>query len=171
MPTPKKHKKFGLNALVWIRPVGGTDWKLLHFAKNYELSSGDADEIDITTHSSIGAQKESVMGLRAQGEFTADIQTYFNTSATTVTGESELNGLHNDLWNSAGTDDEYEFHYALPKETAITAHSATPATDRTYFTFNGKVKSFPVSSPHDAVQETTITFLVTSVPVLVDSAA
>ena len=163
------HRKFAINALCFIRTNGSvlsTDFRLLRGAKNYKVNNGDADEIDTTTHDSLANLKESIMGLRAQGEFSADVKLNFNTSASAVTGENLLNGLQVSLFNSQGTDDEYEIVLTLAKTTSITALPATPPTDRTYLTFTAKVKSFPVEAPHDADHETTITFLLTSKAVL-----
>ena len=163
------HRKFAANALCYIRTSGSvtsTDFRLLRGAKNYKVNNGDADEIDVTTHDSLGALKESVMGLKAQGEFSADVKLNLNTSASAVTGENILNGLQVSLFNSQGTDDAYEIVLCLAKTTAITSLPATPPTDRTYLTFTAKVKSFPVEAPFDADHETTITFLLTTAAVL-----
>ena len=169
MPTSRLHNKFGHNALCYVRTKGATlstDYRLLVGARSYSLSNGEPDEVDATTHDSLGGLKETIMGLRAQGEFSADVVLNFNTSQTAVTGENTLNGLQKALFNAQGTDQEYDIVLCLCKQGSTPTAPATPPTDRPYFSFNGKVKSFPVEAPHDALQETTITFLLTTVATL-----
>ena len=163
-----KMKKPGMGTLLYFRPVASSsdaDWLVLHFATEHAHDDGEAEEVDVTTHSSLNAEAE--MGLYSPGEFSASCLLDFNVHGTTVTGESRLNGAQPTLYNARGTNTVFSYRLVFAKVGDLPAITATPPTDRSYISGTASVKSFSITAPVEGASTAEITFLRRDKPTLV----
>lgn len=153
------HSKKGPGSLVYFKRPADSAWRLLHGLTNVDIPTGEPDEIELTNQLSLNNTKEKEHGLIDPGSLVCSVQLNLNKSATAVTGESPLNELQPDLLADVGKNALWDVHVALPKVGAAPSSlSATPPTDRTYFTGQVTITSFPVSGAME-ILETEITCL------------
>lgn len=154
------HSKKGPGAQVHFKLTGDATWRLLHGVTSIDIPTGEPDEVEFTNLNTLNNIKEKEHGLIDVGSLVLGVQLYLNKNATLVTGENPLNELQADLLDSVGSNVIWDVRIALPKVgTAPSSLTATPATDRAYFTGTVIITSFPVSVPTSDLMETEITCL------------
>jgi len=154
------HSKKGPGCQVHFKLPADSTWRLLHGLTSVDIPTGEPDEVDFTNHLTFNNIKEKEHGLIDAGSLVLGVQLNLNKQASAPTGEDPLNELQADLLASVGSNVVWDVRIALPKVgTALSAYTATPPTDRPYFTGTVIITSFPVTVPTSDLLETEITCL------------
>lgn len=157
------HAKKGPGCIVHFKLTTDSTWRLLHGLTTPQIPTGEPDEIEFTNHGTLNNIKEKEHGLIDVGSLVLGVQLNLNKAASAPTGEDPLNELQADLLASVGANVVWDVRIALPKAgTAPSSYSATPPTDRPYFTGTVIITSFPIDIPVSELMETEITCLAKS---------
>ena len=158
------HRKSAFNCLVYLRLSGSvtsTDYRVVPGLTSITIPTITPDEIETTDHNAVNALKTYEFALKDPGEFSMNCILNFNKNATAVTGENPLNELQADLFDSAGSNVDWQIAVALPKSgTYATSISATPPTDRPYLLGVCRVKNASFDAPVDDKLTVEISFRV-----------
>ena len=143
---PASNATFGKGTLLQVDPSGtGSGWVTISECKTISGPTFEAEEVDVTSHSSDGDFREYIRGLIDPGEITVEIN--YDPDHST----------HQNLftWLASGDIQDWRIRWA----------SMAPGT--TYeMTFTAFVRSMPISSPVDNVLTANITLRVTSQPAI-----
>mgnify|MGYP006893384743 CR=1 FL=1 len=118
--------------------TGGGAWRTIAQCRSISGPSYEGDEIDVTTHDSVGGFREFVRGLVDPGEISAELVFDPNHASHAATG------LIDDL--KSGATDPYRIDWVMASK---------------ILTFTAFVKSFPLTSPIDDVLTGTVTLRIT----------